>query len=129
VIVDASALVEWLLGTARGGRVHARLREEHGRLHAPALLDIEVTSGLRRAELEGRVTPGRARLAVEMLLELDLTRHPIPPLVSRVWDLRHALSAYDATYVALAEALDMSVLTCDARMARSHGGSAEVHLV
>lgn len=129
MIVDASALVEWLLGTERGGRVHARLREEQGRLHAPALLDTEVTSGLRRAELEGRVSPPRARAAVEMLLALDVTRHPIPPLVSRMWDLRHALSTDDAAYVALAEALDMAVLTCDARLARSHGGSAGVHLV
>lgn len=127
--MDASALVEWLLGTRRGRRVHAWLRKEDGRLHAPALVDIEVASGLRRAVRDGQVTHDRGRAAIDMLLALDLTRHPLQPLLPRVWDLRHALSAYDASHVALAEALDMSVLTCDGRLARSHGGSAEVHLV
>lgn len=98
-------------------------------LHAPSLIDVEVISGLRRAARQGVITAARGRRSIDVLLSLDLTRHPVPPLLPRVWYLRDSLSAYDATYVALAEVLDLRLLTCDGRLARSHGGSADVHLV
>lgn len=127
--MDASALVEWLLATERGHRVHDRIGRAGVQLHAPALVDVEVVSGLRRAVGQGAITAERGRGSIDVLLSLELTRHPVPPLLPRVWDLRDSLSAYDATYVALAEALDMRLLTCDGRLARSQGGSADVHLV
>lgn len=129
MIVDSSALVEWLLGSDRGDRVASLMRAAEGHLHAPTLVDVEVTHALRSLSRRGWVSAQWGRVAIETLTSLQLRRHPVGTLLPRVWDLRDALSAYDATYVALAEALDMRLLTCDGRLARSRGGSADVHLV
>lgn len=79
--------------------------------------------------LAGAVTDERASLALDMLEDLSLVRHDHTKLLKRIWALRSSLSAYDAAYVALAEALDMPLLTCDARLSRSHGHGAKILLL
>jgi predicted nucleic acid-binding protein len=98
-------------------------------LHAPHLVDVEVAQALRRYVREGDLETAAAVSALEDLRSLDLMRHAHEPLIGRVWALRENLTAYDATYVALAEALDALLLTCDGRLARSPGAARRVELV
>jgi predicted nucleic acid-binding protein len=97
-------------------------------LHAPHLLDLEVLQVLRRVAQQGVVSKTRADEAVHDLLDLRLTRYPHHVLLSRVWQLRHNLSAYDAAYVALAEKLDAPVITRDSRLASTSGHGAAIEL-
>jgi len=86
-------------------------------LHTPALCDVEVASGLRRALLGGRLEEGRARLALRDMADLPLTRHGHQLLLARALELRHNFSAYDAIYVALAERLGATLVTADRPLA------------
>jgi predicted nucleic acid-binding protein len=90
-------------------------------LAAPELIDLEVTAVLRRQVLAGRLDQHRAELALEDLSRLQIQRAAHLPLLARIWTLRDNLSAYDAAYVALAEALDVELLTADARLASAPG--------
>ena len=128
-MLDASAIVELLLGTRLGRAVAARLADPSVGLHAPHLLDVEVAQALRRYVREGEVESADAAAALEHLRALDIERHAHEPLLARIWALRENLTAYDATYVALAEALDTTLLTCDRRLARAPGLSRHVELV
>jgi len=128
-VVDASAVVEMLLGTAVGGRCAARLLAPGENLCAPHVLDIEVAQTLRRFAGRGELSPGRGREALEDLADLPLIRYPHGPLLERVWEMRHSVLAYDASYIALAEALDAPLLTCDARVGRAHGHRARIEAV
>jgi predicted nucleic acid-binding protein len=129
IVLDASALVELLLGTARGGSIAARIEDPALGLHVPHLADVEVAQALRRYVREGELESASAAAALEDLRSLDLERHAHEPLLDRVWALRKGLTAYDAVYVALAEALDTTLLTCDARLARAPGTSPRVELI
>lgn len=129
IVVDASAVVELLLADPAGLRLGARLAEAGSDIAAPHLLDLEVASSFRRLAREGTVSADRAEQAIEDLAELRIVRHPHGLLLPRIWDLRHVLSAYDATYVALAEALDGVVWTRDARLARAPGLGRRIELV
>ncbi len=129
IVLDASAVVELLLGTERGRRVSAQIADPSVGLHVPHLVDVEVTQALRRYALDGELDGSSARMALEDFRALDLTRHAHEPLLGRVWELRRNLSAYDAVYVALAEALDSRLVTCDARLARAPGVTARVDLL
>ena len=129
IVLDASALIELLLETAAGHRVAARIADPRLGLHVPHLIDVEVTQALRRYVREGDIEPSDAGTALDDLRALDLQRHAHDQLLDRVWSLRENLSAYDAVYVALAEALDTKVLTCDARMARAPGVSRRIDLI
>jgi predicted nucleic acid-binding protein len=111
VVLDASAAVDALLGSSPWP--HA------GDLHAHAGLDIEVVSALRRHALAGRVPAHVAREALDAFDALRITRHPLRRLIPRIWMLRDDVSAYDAGYVALAEALGMPLLTLDRRLAKT----------
>jgi predicted nucleic acid-binding protein len=102
IVVDASALTEFLLQTPLGLRVEVRLFLGTEDLHAPHLLDVEVAQALRRLVRTGEVRPGRAREAVEDFAGLSIGRHAHVDLLSRAWELRNNLTAYDAMYVALA---------------------------
>jgi len=122
LVVDASAVVELLLGRPAGAVVAETLASHGYDLHAPHLLDVEVLSALRRVVAAGDATPARADAAVADLLALPIERYEHALLVPRVWQLRDGFSAYDAAYVALAEALaaePVPLLTADARLARS----------
>ena len=119
IVVDASALLEFLLQTPLGTRVEARLFRDQDEFHSPHLADVEVTQGLRRLVRTGDVSPGRAAEAIADLADFDLHRHPHIDLLTRAWTLLKNITAYDAMYVALAEALDASLVTCDTPLARA----------
>jgi predicted nucleic acid-binding protein len=112
IVLDASALVELLLGTSLGRIIAERIALPEPGLHAPHLADVEVTQALRRYVLEGELDAGSAASAIDDLRALDVERHSHEPLLDRVWALRANLTAYDAVYVALAEALGTTLLTC-----------------
>ena len=129
IVLDASAVVELLLGTERGQAVAVRIADPSLGLHAPHLVDIEAAQALRRYVREGQLDLGSAEAALGDLRSLDVQRHAHEPLLDRVWALRHNLTAYDAAYVALAEVLRAPLLTCDRRLARAPGLAARVELV
>jgi predicted nucleic acid-binding protein len=129
MVLDASAVLELLLGTQAGRSVATRIEDPAISLHAPHLLDVEVMQALRRYVRERELTPKDAVAAIEDLRALDIERHAHEPLLDRVWKLRNNLTAYDAVYVALAEALETSVLTCDAKLARAPGTADRIDWV
>jgi predicted nucleic acid-binding protein len=129
IVVDASALLEFLLQTSRGARVETRLFRKDDELHAPALVDVEITQRLRRLVRSGEVSAGRAVEAIADLTDLDLHRHPHLDLLGRAWKLRDNISAYDAMYVALAEALQGTLVTCDGPLAKAPGHRARIEVI
>lgn len=129
IVVDASALLEFLLQTPLGTRIETRLFREEHELHAPHLVDVEVVQGLRRLVRTGEVSPGRADDAIADLTDLDLHRHAHLDLMDRAWKLRDNITAYDAMYVALAEALDAPIVTCDRPLASAPGHRARIEVV
>lgn len=129
IVLDASAVLELLLRTPAAAAVEARVFDRNETLHAPHLLDVEVAQVVRRYAASGVATPGRCRSALDDLADLPLTRYPHDFLLARVWALRANLTAYDAVYVALAEALDAPLLTRDRRLANAPGNRARIHLV
>ena len=98
-------------------------------LHVPHLADVEVAQALRRYASDGELNAAAAAVAIDDLHALDVQRHAHEPLLDRVWALRQNLSVYDAVYLALAEVLDVKLLTCDGRLARAPGASRRVQLV
>ena len=132
LVVDASAITELLLRRAAGRAVEERLRDHDFDLHAPHLLDVEVLSALRRVVAAGDASAERAGYAVTDLLDLPLERYPHDGLAPRIWALRANFSAYDATYLALAEAITdggAPLLTADARLARAAGDHTELRVL
>jgi predicted nucleic acid-binding protein len=129
IVVDASAMIELLLGTAQGQRVAERVHMLDASLHAPHLLDLEVTQAFRRLTLQGRQSDERVQDALEDLLDLPMSRYPHTDYVPRVWALRSSLTAYDATYAALAEDLGALIVTTDERFLRAHGYDADIELI
>ena len=103
-----------------GDRARERLLADTD-LHAPTLIDLEVVSVLRPHVAAGDLDDRRARLAIIDLHTLSMTRYPHLPLVERVWELRHNLTPYDASYVALAEALKCTLVTADHRLCHAPG--------
>ena len=128
IVVDASALLEFLLQTPLGARVEVRLFRDDDELHVPHLVDVEVVQALRRLVRMGEVSSGRADEAIADLTDLDLHRHPHLDFLGRAWKLRDNLSAYDAMYVTLAEAIEAPIVTCDRPLAKApgHGVRSEV---
>jgi predicted nucleic acid-binding protein len=129
IVVDASALLEALLRTPAAAMVERRLFDERETLHAPHLLDVEVVQVIRRYAAAGEVDHERGRAALADLEAFPLRRYPHSFLLPRVWELRNNLTAYDAVYVALAEALDAPLLTRDRRLAAARGHYARIELV
>jgi predicted nucleic acid-binding protein len=129
IVVDASAVLELLLRTPAAAAVEARLFANGETLHAPHLLDVEAAQVLRRYALNGELGAGRGREALEDLADLPMRRYPHEFLLPRVWEMRHNLTAYDAVYVALAEALDAPLITRDKRLAAAPDLRARVELV
>jgi predicted nucleic acid-binding protein len=129
IVVDASAILELLLKTSLGDAVAERVFDKTEMLHAPHLLDIEAVHVLRRYARIASQQVERYVLALDNLSKLQLQRHSHTILLPRIWQLRHNLTAYDATYVALAELLDAPLLTCDRRLATAPGHDARIDLI
>jgi predicted nucleic acid-binding protein len=129
IVLDASAALELLLQTPLGIRIADRTLAAEESMHAPHLLDIEVTQVLRRYTLAGELSADRAEQGLNDFTGLPLTRYAHSELLSRVWDLRDSLTAYDAIYVALAEALEAPLVTTDRKLARAHGHGARIELM
>lgn len=129
MVLDASALIEVLLRMPAAAAVEARIGETRAMLQAPHLLDIEVTQVLRRFVSAGIIDEERGKAALADLVAYPLLRYPHAQLLQRVWELRGNLTAYDAAYVALAEALDVPLLTRDRRVAAATGHAARVYVV
>ena len=129
IVVDASAALELLLRTEKGMKVQERVLDPGESLHAPHLIDIEVTQTLRRLVILKEITAARGKQALEDHLALNIKRAEHKGLLERVWSLRDSITAYDAAYVVLAEILDSPLITCDAKLARSHGHKARIELI
>lgn len=128
IVIDASVIVDALTGAAGAAAIRDRIQDEE--LHAPHLLDCEVVSALRGLVLGGHLSEPRAHDALTDFDDLPCRHWPLlAPLRRRTFALRHNLSTYDATYVALAEALECPLLTRDDRIATAAVRSARVEVV
>jgi predicted nucleic acid-binding protein len=116
IVLDASAALSALLNA---GPARSTVGAEQ--LHAPHLIDAEIANGLRRQVAAGNVTAPAARSMLSVWRALGLTRYPSVSALDRIWELRDNLSAYDASYVALAELLGCALVTADARLSRAAG--------
>lgn len=128
IVLDASAAIDWLLGTSAGQQIESRIYSRGESLHAPHLLDLEVAQVLRRLVREVAVSAQRAHEAVQDLANLRVTRYPHFVFLPHIWRLRHNLSAYDAVHVALTEQLGATLITRDARLAAATGRGVSVEL-
>ena len=117
IVVDASAAVVLLLGTALGSAVAERIFDPAESLHAPELLDLEIARVLRRYERARIIDAARAEAALRDLADLPIERYSHRLLLPRAWELRVNLTIYDAVYIALAELLDAPLLTGDGALA------------
>jgi predicted nucleic acid-binding protein len=129
IVVDASAVLELLLRTPAAAAVERQLFAEGETLHAPHLIDVETAQVLRRYALAGDIGEERGREALKDLADLPMRRYSHEFLMPRIWELRNNLTAYDAVYVALAEALDAPLVTRDRRLAAAPALRTRVHVV
>ena len=129
IVVDASALLEALLATGAQATIWDRLFATGESLHAPHVIDVEAAQVIRRFESRGDIGEARAREALEDLRAFPVRRYAHVVLLPRIWELRANLTAYDAAYVALAEALDAPLLTRDRRLAAALGHRARVEVI
>ena len=129
MVLDASAVVEYLRWSPAGARLAQMLLEGDADLHLPHLCPVEVASAFRSMVARAEMGAARAEAALDDLAELAASRHPVEPLLPRIWELRHNMTAYDATYVALAEVLTATLVTADRRLARGAGAVVEVDFV
>jgi predicted nucleic acid-binding protein len=123
-VIDASALVELFVGAAPDRRLRQRALSGAG--SAPELLDLESLHTVRRLVRSGALPEAEGAATVRRVQDAPITRVSHRSLLTRIWQLRDAVTAYDAAYVALAEQLHVQLLTCDARLGRAHGHDAEV---
>jgi predicted nucleic acid-binding protein len=127
-VVDCSIIIRLLAGRSGDDLLRQRLART---VHAPALIDAEVSSVVRGLAIttkpEVRISPGRAELMLADYAGLRIVRHPMQPLQARAFELRNNFTAYDAMYVALAERLALPLLTDDAKFAGVPGHRAAIH--
>jgi predicted nucleic acid-binding protein len=121
IVLDASAAVAGLLGHAEARRYLADVP-----VHVPHLIDCEIASALRRQSASGAINADIAAAAIVLWSQLGVFRYPVVGLLERIWELRANVTAYDATYVALAELLRAPLVTLDARVATAPGIRCEV---
>jgi len=129
IVLDASAVLDLLLGRTAAAAVRSRIASARGALLAPHLIDLEVAQVLRRYEALGVLSASRAALALEDFAALGLRRHAHDVLLPRIWELRHNGTAYDAAYLSLAEATGAPLVTTDAKLASVRGSRARVEVM
>ena len=129
MVLDASGAVEFLLHTSSGARLATRLEDETEAVHVPHLIDLEIAQVLRRYVLQGTLDEQLAAMAIDHWRRLDVERYPHEPFLDRVWELRANVTAYDAVYVALAEALSTVLITGDRKLLGAPGVRAAVELI
>ncbi len=127
IVVDTSAVLGALVGLPSDPQLTARVGREE--LHAPHLIDVEVIHALRRLVVSGNLSEDRASDARSDFADLTIIRYPHQPLADRMWELKANLSAYDAAFVALSEALAVPLVTCDRRLASASGHRAQIELI
>jgi predicted nucleic acid-binding protein len=127
IVLEASAVVDWLLQTPAGQHIEQRIYARNDTLHSVHLLDVEFAQVLRRLVREGTVAPRRAEEEIEDLMALRMTRYAPVLLLNRIWRLRQNQSAYEAAYV-LAESLNAPLITRDQRIAAVPGHAAAVEV-
>ncbi|MGH3273054.1 MAG: type II toxin-antitoxin system VapC family toxin [Streptosporangiaceae bacterium] len=129
-VIDASAIVAFLaFDDPRGSRVGARLRTGDA-FYAPTILDYEVLGALRGlARKDDRLNDSYVEECIRDLELLPVRREDVAPLRRRIWGLRHNLTVYDAAYVALAEKLNATLVTCDEKFARSAGVGCRIETI
>jgi predicted nucleic acid-binding protein len=125
IVADASAILEVLLHTPVGQEIARHIFAPDETIHAPYLIDIEILHAMRRLNRLGEISVVRAREILEDYSDLSLQRYPHALFLSRIWELRHNWTAYDAAYIALAEELDAPLFTCDRALATA-GHKAQV---
>jgi len=128
LVVDASVLITALADDDEDGEA-ARARLAGQPISAPELIDLEIVSVLRREQRAGRMAKRRAELALADLHDLPMQRVSHRRLLARCWELRDTMTAYDASYVALAEALDVVLVTADQRLARASGSRCSIEVM
>lgn len=129
IVLDASAAVSVLLNLdGSASRIRDRMDRESEGPHVPHLFEVEVMNVLRRYALGEALSSQRAELALDRLATMKIVRYPHTALLSRIWELRDNVTAYDAAYVALAETLEAPLVTCDARLSRAPGIRAVVEV-
>lgn len=129
IVVDASVVANALADDEQSGDAARRRLSADPDLHAPHLLDLEVLSVLRRNAAADRLNDRRVGLAIADLRDLPVTRYPHLPFATRIWELRHNLTPYDAAYVALAEELGCPLVTGDHAIKGAPGISCEVEVL
>jgi predicted nucleic acid-binding protein len=129
IVLDASALVSILLDPGPNAEpIRERIERTGESVHVPHLLDVEVLNVLCCQTLRGTLARERGATALKDLESMKMTHYPHTPLLRRIWDLRENVTVYDATYIALAEALGAPLVTRDTRLAQAPGNSATVEL-
>jgi predicted nucleic acid-binding protein len=127
LVVDTSAVIAALAGRPRIAALRRRLGTD-GDLHAPHLIDVELIHALRRLVRRGDLSEDRAEDCRSDYADLTIIRYSHQALADRMWELRKNLTAHDAAFVALSEALAVPLVTCDARLVEASGHRADVHL-
>ena len=127
IVVDSSLAIELFLPTSLGERIADSVFDEER--HVPHLIDVEFASALRRLTRLGGLDGNAAQRALDNFRDWASVRHGHGDLLPRIWQLRDSVSSYDAAYVALAELLGAPLLTCDAKLSRTHGHRAKIVLL
>jgi predicted nucleic acid-binding protein len=120
IVLDASVVVELLINGPLAASLRSDLAGRDESFIVPHLLDIEVVSAVRRIAAGQRADTHRNEQLLRELRELPVARYPHAPLLTRIWELRHNFTVYDATYIALAEVTDSTLYTIDEKLCKGH---------
>jgi predicted nucleic acid-binding protein len=126
IVLDASIVVELLTNGSLAGSLRHDLAGRQESLIAPHLIDIEVASALRKLAAGQRIDSHRCEQFLAGLSALPAQRYAHTPLVGRMWELRHNFTAYDAAYIALAEATNSTLYTCDEKLGKGHSARVKI---